>query len=150
VDHVSNLVQQNIDLAQMGKMKTSHLRGASVSKIVDLVPELRHQAIALARWTTETTFVNHYYAPLLISPPPVPANMRSNPQQVLRWGWKAKPPAGVSVSEYEKGPDFWVNKSFTMGTIASFDEGMYTVQETRTSFECSHEELMKWVGTARL
>jgi hypothetical protein len=149
VDHVSNLVQQNIDLAQMGKMKTSHLRGASVSKIVDLVPELRHQAIALARWTTETTFVNHYYAPLLISPPPVPANMRSNPQQVLRWGWKAKPPAGVSVSEYEKGPDFWVGQTIrNVGKIHGFDEGIYKVGRGGTK-ELYHYELMDAISTAR-
>ena len=61
-------------------------------KIVDLAPNLRTEAMALGRWTTDATFLNHYYAPLLVASTPVPAALKNNPQQVLRWGWKATPP----------------------------------------------------------
>ena len=149
VDHISNLVQQNIDFAQMGKMTTSHLRGASTSKVVDLVPELRSEAMALGRWTTEHTFNNHYYAPLLVAPKPVPATMRSNLQQVLRWGWKAIAPTGVTISDYEKGPPFWIGKSFMTGKIVKFADGLYTVKHRGTSWTSTHEDLMIWVGSSR-
>ena len=146
VDHVSNIVQSNMDMVGMGNMKTSHIRGACVSKIVDLAPNLRAEALALGRWTTDITFLSHYYAPLLVAPLPLPVTNRSNPQQVLRWGWKASPPSGVTASDYEKGPTFWVGQNFSAGKITSFNEGSYIVTKSRISFELTHEELMIWVG----
>jgi hypothetical protein len=149
VDHISNIIQSNMDMVGMGNMKTSHLRGASVSKIVDLAPNLRVQALALGRWTTDMTFRNHYYAPLLVTPAPLPVKYKSNPQQVLRWGWQASPPSGVTISEYEKGPTFWVGKTFSAGKISSFDEGSYIITKLGISQELTHEELMIWVGQSR-
>ena len=142
-------IQANMDKAGMGKMTTSHIRGASVSKIIDLAPDLRADALAFGRWTTDLTFRNHYYAPLLVPPAPVPKKFLTNPQQVLRWGWAAKPPAGVTISKYEKGPAFWVGKTFSKGKITSFDEGLYTVTKSRISQRLTHEELMIWVGHSR-
>jgi hypothetical protein len=49
VDHISNIVKHAIKDRQMGNMMTAHIRGASVSKIVQLVPELIDQALALGR-----------------------------------------------------------------------------------------------------
>jgi len=150
VDHVSNIVQANMDLAAMGKMTPAHIRGASTSKITDLVPALREAAMELGRWTTVHTFDNHYHAPMLTTPREVPAAMRSNPQQVLCWGWKAKPPRGVSTSEYERPPDYWVGKTFPSGKIVSFDGGTYSVRKSRgISWASTHEELMIWVGSSR-
>ncbi len=76
---------------------TAHVRGASVSKIVQLVPELTDQALALGRWTTPNTFRNHYQATVLGTWAPVTTTIRKNPQQVLRWGWTPEPPARVST-----------------------------------------------------
>jgi hypothetical protein len=81
----------------MGKMMTTHIRGVSVSKIVQLVPEMTEQALALGRWTTATMFRNHYQAPVLGTWKPVPKAIRTNPQQILRWEWTPKPPVGVTV-----------------------------------------------------
>ena len=47
VDHISNIVKRAIRDKKMGRMMTAHIRGASVSKIVQLVPELTEQALAL-------------------------------------------------------------------------------------------------------
>jgi hypothetical protein len=87
VDHISNIVRRAINDRQMGTMMTAHIRGASVSKIVQLVPSLTDQALALGRWTTPHTFRNHYQAPVLGTWAPLPKSLLSNPQQVLRWGW---------------------------------------------------------------
>jgi hypothetical protein len=97
VDHISNIVKRAIKDRQMGKMMTTHIRGASVSEIVRLVPEMTEQALALGRWTTATMFRNHHQAPVLGTWKPVPKAIRINPQQILRWGWTPKPPAGVTV-----------------------------------------------------
>jgi hypothetical protein len=63
--HISNIVKRAIRDTKMGRMMTAHIRGASVSKIVQLVPDLTDQALALGRWTTPHTFRNHYQAPVL-------------------------------------------------------------------------------------
>jgi len=153
VDHISNLVQRNMNDADMGKMTTSHLRGASTSKIVDLAPHLHGEAMSLGRWTTTRTFDNHYYAPLLVSPNPVPSQMRDNPQQVLRWGWSPNSPKGVTATDYEKGPTFWVKKKIKHGartsTVASFDDGSYSVSCNGATQDFTHENLMSWIGAAR-
>jgi len=146
VDHISNLVQDNIDLAGMGKMKTAHIRGASTSKIVDLVPALKPEALALGRWTTEATFDTHYYAPLLEETTAVPEAYHKNPQQILRWGWKPKPPGGISVRDYERGPSFWVGKTFNGAKISSFAGGYYVVPKISGKHGFTHEELMRWIA----
>jgi hypothetical protein len=87
VDHISNIVKRAIRDKKMGRMMTAHIRGASVSKIVQLVPDLTDQALALGRWTTPHTFRNHYQAPVLGTWAKVPKSICNNPQQVLRWGW---------------------------------------------------------------
>jgi hypothetical protein len=138
-----------MDVDAMGKMKTAHIRGASTSKITDLVPDLRTAAMDLGRWTTAHTFENHYHAPMLTSPRKVPASMKSNPQQVLRWGWKANPPLGVTNLEYEQLPDFWVGKTFSKGKITTFEDGYYSVTNSGKSWTSTHEELMIWVGSSR-
>jgi hypothetical protein len=78
VDHISIIVKRAIKDRQMGNMMTAHIRGASVSKIVQLVPELTDQALALGRWTTPYTFRNHYEAPVLGNWPDVPNSIRKN------------------------------------------------------------------------
>ncbi len=90
----------------MGSMMSAHIRGASVSKIIQLVPELTTEAPSLGRWTTPKMFRNHYQAPMIGTWAPVPASIRTNPQQVLRWGWTPQPPTGVTTTEYEKPPSF--------------------------------------------
>jgi hypothetical protein len=96
----------------MGSMMTAHVRGASVLKIVQLVPDLTEQALALGSWTTPHTFCNHYQAPVLGTWPPVLNSIKHNPQQVLRWGWTPTPPNKVSVAEYEKPPRYWLDKRY--------------------------------------
>ena len=122
----------------MGRMMTAHIRGASVSKIVQLVPELTDQALALGRWTTPHTFRNHYQAPVLGHWAPVPNNIRNNPQQVLRWGWTPEPPARVSIGEYEKPPTYLVGR-----TIPSL--GDYIVND----LVLKHWEFMQCISNAR-
>jgi hypothetical protein len=106
VDHISNIVKRAIRDNKMGRMMTAHIRGASVSKIGQLVPDLTNQALALGRWTTPNTFRNQ--APVLGTWSKVPKSICDNPQQVLRWGWTPQPPAGIKIAEYEKPPSYWV------------------------------------------
>ena len=53
VDHCSNVIQAGIKRCDMGSMKTCHIRGASASKIVQLVPDAMPPALGLGRWTTK-------------------------------------------------------------------------------------------------
>jgi hypothetical protein len=146
VDHISNIVRRAINDRQMGTMMTAHIRGASVSKIVQLAPSLTDQALALGRWTTPHTFRNHYQAPVLGNWAPLPKSLLSNPQQVLRWGWTPTPPDNVSVAEYEKPLKYWVGRTIpTLGKIAKFDNGDYEVNNTLLK----HWELMKLISEAR-
>ena len=125
---------------------TAHIRGASVSKIVQLAPSLIDQALALGRWTTPHTFRNHYQAPVLGTWAPLPATLLSNLQQVLRWGWTPKPPDNISVAEYEKPPRYWVGRTIpALGKIATFDNGDYEVNNTLLK----HWELMQSISEAR-
>ena len=147
VDHISNIVKRAIKDRQMGNMMTAHIRGASVSKIVQLVPELTDQALALGRWTTPYTFRNHYQAPVLGTWPAVPNPIRKNPQQVLRWGWTPTPPEGISIAEYEKPPKHWVGKTIpSLGKVESFDNGDYMINGQHLH----HWQFMQLLSDARL
>ena len=150
VDHISNLVAESLKEAGMETMTMKSIRGASPSKLVQFFPDLMSDALALGRWTTRKTFCNHYQAPVqLATTEPPPTIMKSNVQQVLRWGFKPSPPAHVSATDYMKGPDFWVGKSFpTLGKIESFDEGVYSVRGRRDAVELYHYELMEAVSKA--
>ena len=140
VDHISNIVRRAIHDKQMGTIMTAHIRGASVSKIVQLAPSLIDQALALGRWTTPHTFRNHYQAPVLGTWAPLPKALLSNPQQVLRWGWTPQPPDNISVAEYEKPPRYWVGRTIpALGKISKFDNGDYEVNNTLLK----HWELMQ-------
>jgi hypothetical protein len=146
VDHISNIVKRAIKDKQMGNMMTAHVRGASVSKIVQLVPDLTEQALALGRWTTPHTFRNHYQAPVMGTWAQVPNSIKHNPQQVLRWGWTPTPPDKVSVAEYEKTPRYWVGRTIPFcGKVDSFDNGDYMIKG------CSykHWELMQLISEKR-
>ena len=146
VDHISNIVRRAIKDRQMGRMMTAHIRGASVSKIVQLVPALTDQALALGRWTTPNTFRNHYQAPVQGTWAPVPKSISNNPQQVLRWGWTPQPPDKISVNEYEKPPSYWIGKTIpSLGRIKAFDNGDYVIDDLRLQ----HWEFMQRIATAR-
>jgi hypothetical protein len=146
VDHISNIVRRAIQDKQMGTMMTAHIRGALLSKIVQLEPSLIDQALALGRWTTPHTFRNHYQAPVLGTWAPLPKALLSNPQQVLRWGWTPQPPDNISVAEYEKPPRYWVGRTIpALGKISKFDNGDYEVNNTLLK----HWELMQSISEAR-
>ena len=146
VDHISNIVKRAIKDRKMGRMMTAHIRGASVSKIVQLVPALTDQALALGRWTTPNTFRNHYQAPVLGTWAKVPKTICNNPQQVLRWGWTPQPPAGISITEYEKPPSYWVGKTIpSLGKVAKFENGDYMVND----LALKHWEFMSLVSETR-
>ena len=146
VDHISNIVKRAISEKKMGRMMTAHIRGASVSKIVQLVPDLTDQALALGRWTTPHTFRNHYQAPVLGTWAKVPKSVSNNPQQVLRWGWTPQPPAGISVAEYEKPPAYWVGKTIpNLGKVTTFENGDYMVND----LALKHWEFMNLVSETR-
>jgi hypothetical protein len=146
VDHISNIVKRAIRDKKMGRMMTAHIRGASVSKIVQLVPELTEQALALGRWTTPHTFRNHYQAPVLGTWAKIPKSIINNPQQVLRWGWTPQPPAGVSIAEYEKPPSYWVGKTIpNLGMVTTFENGDYMVND----LALKHWDFMNLVSETR-
>jgi len=125
VDHISNVMQSAIDRCEMGEMMTCHIRGASTSKIVQLVPEALALALDLGRWTTEDMFRNQYQAPVKGAWPPVPPDIQGNAQQILRWGFTPQPPERVSVEEFVRDPTTWVAKCLPgLGTITSFQDGV--------------------------
>ena len=139
-------MRRAINDRHLGQMMTAHIRGASVSKIVQLAPELTEQALALGRWTTPHTFRNHYQAPVLGTWAKLPKSIMDNPQQILRWGWTRTPPVNVSVAEYEKPPNYWVGRSIpSLGKISTFDNGDYTVKNT----VLKHWELMQCISEAK-
>ena len=148
VDHISNVMQSALDRCEMGQMMTCHIRGASTSKIVQLVPEALTLALDLGRWTTEEMFRNHYQAPIIGSWPPVPPDIRDNAQQILRWGFTPQPPDRVSVEEFIRDPATWVAQSLPgLGTITAFEDGGYLLANERK--DLSHYEFMQRISAAR-
>jgi hypothetical protein len=147
VDHISNVVQAAMDRCQMGAMKTAHLRGASTSKIVQLVPMALPRALEMGRWTSETMFRQHYCAPVMGSWDPVPAKYHSNCQQVLRWGFQPDPPPGISTKEYYHDPSVWVGKSLQGNEkVLGFSDGTY---ESSTGNSYCHWDLMEAISSSR-
>ena len=152
VDHIANVTRDGLKAAGMVSMTARSLRGASPSKIVSLFPDLLPQALGLGRWTNPKTFRNHYQGPvdLTVSTSP-PVSLKSNLQQLLRWGFEPKPPSNVSAVDYMKGPSFWVGKVVRgLGKIAKFDDGVYEVHYSGGKTEdFFHYELMDAVSFAR-
>jgi len=158
VDHISKLVSESLQESGMETMTMKSVRGASPSKLVQIFSDMEPQAIALGRWTEPKTFRNHYQAPVkLESLEAPPAAMKSNVQQVLRWGFRPSPPPQVSAEEYMEGPDYWVGRSFGLALrILSFDEGIYSTTSAGVfttvpgvKEELYHYELMEAVSRAR-
>ena len=150
VDHISGIMKVALKEAGMGSMTARSVRGASPSKVVQLFPELIPEALQLGRWTNRKTFNNHYQAPVRLStvePPPV--SLKSNLQQILRWGFVPQPPPRISATDYMRGPDFWVGQMIPrLGKISSFDGGVYEV-DGDSQLELYHYELMEAVSVAR-
>jgi hypothetical protein len=59
VDYISHIVRDAIIRMRMD-MQTAHIRGASTSKVVQLVPTAEAAIMKSGRWTTPYTFRNHY------------------------------------------------------------------------------------------
>jgi hypothetical protein len=77
-----------------------------------------------------------------------PDELRSNIQQVLRWGFTPCTPTGITAIEYMQGPTYWVGKSFQgVGEIVSFHEGVYAMRHPQRSFY--HFDLMAAIGKTR-
>ncbi len=150
VDYISHIVRDVIIRMRMGNMQTAHIRGASTSKVVQLVPTAEAAVMKLDRWTTPYTFQNHYQAPVQGTWKEFPAHLQQNTQMILRWGFIATPPKGVSATDYVKGPQFWIGKSMrNFGKIVAFDleTGLYRVEDP--SAEYLHWTLMMAISEAR-
>jgi hypothetical protein len=146
-------MKNGLSYAGMGTMTPRSIRGASPSKIVQLFPDLLPEALRLGRWTNKKTFNNHYQGPVkLVTSDRPPPSIRANAQQILRWGFKPTPPAGVSAADYMKGPDFWVGKQVRRSEkILSFDKetGKYRVKKGASGRSLFHYELMTAISEAR-
>ncbi len=106
VDYISHIVRNAIIRMRIGDMQTAHIRGASTSKVVQLVPTAEAAIMKLGRWTTPYTFRNHYQAPVQGTWAEFPTRLQQNTQMILRWGFQPTPPQGVSATDYVKGlPD---------------------------------------------
>ena len=151
VDHISNVAKRALLWAGMHSMTARSIRGASPSKIVQIYPDLLPQALELGRWTNRKTFLNHYQAKVnLRSKETPPAACKDNLQQLLRWGFKPRPPPNVSAQEYMQGPDYWLNQTFPgLGRVTGFNEGVYTISTGGADKDLYHYELMAEISTAR-
>ena len=151
VDHIAKLIRDLMLNAGMKDMTARSLRGASPSKIYQLFPDMLQQSLDLGRWTTSKTFFDHYCCPVIIrSTGKPPASLCSNPQQVLRWGFKPNPPPRVSAKEYFLLPDHWVSKTIPgVGEVQSFEDGVYKVRHLGKCTELFHYKLMSRISEAR-
>ena len=150
IDHISNVISSGLKWANMRGMTPKSIRGASPSKIIQLCPSSEAAALALGRWTTPKTFYNHYQGPVHQCPTDVKKLRSANPQQILRYGFTAPTPTGVTVAEYMRPPDHWIGSDFTgFGKVISFSDGLYTVQKGRISRELLHWDFMRELGRYR-
>ena len=150
VDYISHIVRDAIIRMGMGNMQTAHIRGASTSKVVQLVPTAEAAIMKLGRWTTPYTFRNHYQAPVLGTWAKVPKQLEQNTQMILRWGFQPTPPPGVSATDYVKGPKFWIGKAIrNLGKIVAFDleTGLYQLEDPPSEY--LHWTLMTAIAEAR-
>ena len=151
VDHISNIVKAALQRSKMKNMTCRSVRGASPSKVVQLFPDLLSEALKLGRWSNAKTFRNHYQAPVVLqSAQTPPSSLKTNIQQILRWGFQPKPPPLVSAEHYMKGPEFWVGCTVRgLGKIIAFEDGDYTVIHGETTTVLYHYELMEAISKAR-
>ena len=157
VDHISNLVKESLQEAGMENMTMKSVRGASPSKVVQLFPELLPEALKLGRWTKKNTFCSHYQAPVNLLPmPPPPVALKSNLQQLLRYGFEPSPPPEITVEEYMEPPNQWVHRRFVNLSmksdflkVESFDDGIYNVDVAGQMKELYHYEWMQILSEFR-
>jgi hypothetical protein len=158
VDHIANLVKESLQEAGMADMTMKSVRGASPSKVVQLFPDLLPEALKLGRWTKKNTFCSHYQAPVNLLPmPPPPVALKTNLQQLLRYGFEPKPPPEVTAEEYMEPPQSWVNRRMVNLSLTSdflfvksFDEGIYEVDVAGHLKELYHYEWMQVLSEFRL
>ncbi len=83
----------------------------------------------------------------IVSPLNLPKVVHTNPQQKLRWGWTPKPPAGITVKEYEKLSSYWTGKTVpSLGKLDRFDNGDYMVND----WAVKHWEFMNLISEENL
>jgi hypothetical protein len=155
VDRISNVITAGLKAAGMKGMTPRSIRGATLSKIVTLHPEVLQGALDLGRWTNQLTFDNHYQGPvnLATEAPLPPEHKNENLQQILRWGFTPTPPIGIAVEEHSKGPGHWKGQHIqSFGAIESFVKGDYGVrlQTAPTEITCFfHYQLMAAIAESR-
>jgi hypothetical protein len=151
VDTVARLIKTGVVDAGMQNMTARSLRGASPSKIYQLFPDLLQPALDLGRWTTAKTFLDSYHCPVnLRSQERPPDSLKSNPQQILRWGFTPQPPPSITAEEYHLPPSYWLEQSFPdLGKVIGFDGGVYKLKLGNKTSSLYHYELMARVSESR-
>jgi len=141
VDHISNIVKRGLQAVGLGYMTCQSIRGASTSKIGQCAPQLRSEMLKLGRWTTEETFRGSYESEVKRVPKRDDESAKS--QQVLRWGFNPKMPHGMTRDDYVRPPAHWVGRTFAVGKVVKFEDGVYFVSKKRSTSRFFHWELME-------
>jgi hypothetical protein len=99
--------------------ETYEFRASSTSKIMQLAPQLKQQALDIGRWTTDVTHKKHYHGEIgYLGDPGSLVLDNKTPQQILRYGAVWRIPELVSQREFENDdPNYWVDRSTSIKTI---------------------------------
>lgn len=151
-DFLSNLCKDILDEADMTTTHTQNMRGASISKIVQIAPSLKEEALELGRWTTPLTFHNSYQRPVkLLTKEAVPAQIvqTKNLQQIVRHGLTLRPPRKVSLQDFVLHHRQWVGKIIGEWKVAAFDAGLFHLKRKRQEKFLTHYQFMMEISRLR-
>ena len=153
-DYLSKLMSGFLVESRAANMDTRNVRGMSISKIVQVAPSLKKEALHLGRWTNEKTFKGNYAKPVnLVSKKELPARclQSKNLQQCIRHGLVLRPPTNVSVADFVRHHSHWLNTSFAgVGKVTSFEDGMYMVRRNNTTKGHTHFDLFTAVAESKI
>jgi hypothetical protein len=126
-----------------GYMTPCNLRGAGSSKRAQLAPALLPVVIKHCRWTAPATFNKSYRLPVTCSAGPVVSN-KPTITDLLRHGLRLTPP--IDWSRFNQSPDRWIGHITEVGTVLSFADGVYVVQNSRgRTANFAHSDLMSHI-----
>jgi hypothetical protein len=76
--------------------------------------------------------------------------LKSNPQQILRWGFTPQPPPSTTAEEHHLLPSYLLQQSFPdLRKVIGFDGGVYKLKLGRKTSALYHYGLMAGISESR-
>ena len=143
-DTLSNWCQSMMSEAgvDINVHETYEFRASSTSKIMQLAPQLKQQALDIGRWTTDVTHKKHYHGEIeYLGDPGSFVLDNKTPQQILRYGAVWRIPELVSQREFKNDdPNYWVDRQVSKQFQEGWFDGKVVNFHQDTGFHIKYED----------